>query len=124
LNRRAECVNVSAMQPPARQAWKQFAGKVAAGLAWLLSERWRWFVIPLTLAIGAGVVWQRFTTMPHHLPGRWLFLIDEGLTLGVSAMTLAAPLLCRWLRGHSTTRIVRSSPPAPLHRPQASDSDR
>jgi len=40
LDRRAECVNVSAMQPPARQAWKQFAGKVAAGLlaaglAWL-----------------------------------------------------------------------------------------
>jgi hypothetical protein len=79
---------------------------IAAGVAWLLPERWRWFVIPVTLAIGGGVIWQRFSAMPHHLPGRWLFLIDAGIALAIAAMALAAPLLCRWLQSHSAARVI------------------
>jgi hypothetical protein len=97
---------------------------VAAGIAWLLPERRRWFVIPVMLVIGAAMAWQRFTATPHHLPGRWLFLADAGLALFVGAMALAAPPLCRWLHGHSAAGIVRSSLPAPLHRPQALDTER
>jgi hypothetical protein len=88
-----------------------------AGIAWLLPERRRWFIIPILLAIGAVMVWQRFTATPHHLPGSGLFLVDAGIALYMSATVLAAPPLCRWLHGHSAARIVRSSPPAPLHRP-------
>lgn len=95
---------------------------IGAGIAWLLPERRRWFVIPIMLVIGAAIAWREFTTTPHHLPGRLLFLADAGLALATGAIALASPPLCRWLRGHSTARIVVSSPPAPLHRPQGRES--
>jgi hypothetical protein len=79
---------------------------IAAGVAWLLPEQWRWFVIPVTLVVGGGVIWQRFTAMPHHLPGRWLLLIDVGMALATGAMALAAPPLCRWLQRHSAARVI------------------
>jgi hypothetical protein len=94
---------------------------ISAGIAWLLPERRRWFVIPIMLAVGAVIAWRAFTTTPHHLPGRWLFLADAGLALVTGAIALASPPLSRWLRSHSTARIVVSSPPAPLHRPQTED---
>jgi hypothetical protein len=94
---------------------------IAAGVAWLVPERRRWWVIPLMLLIGALVVWNRFAAAPHHVPGRWLFLADAGLSVMTGAMALAAPPLCRWLYGHSAARVVRASPPPPLHRPQGTD---
>ncbi len=84
------------------------AAGVAAGVAWLLPERRRWFVIAAMLAIGAATVWQRFTATPHHLPGRWLFLADAGTALVMGALALAAPPVARWLHGHSAARVVRT----------------
>jgi hypothetical protein len=90
---------------------------ISAGIAWLLPERRRWCVTPIILAIGAALIWRQFTATPHHVPGRALFLVDAGAALFMGAIALASPPLCRWLHGHSTARIVLSSPPPPLHRP-------
>lgn len=84
---------------------------VAVGVAWLLPERRRWFVIPIALGVGAAIVWQQYTRTPTALPGRWVLLGDLGLSVIAASIALAAPLLCRWLRRH--TAAVGASPPVP-----------
>ncbi len=74
---------------------------VAVGVAWLLPERRRWFVIPVALGAGAATIWPLYARTPTALPGRWLFLIDLGLAAIASLIALGAPLLCRWLRAYT-----------------------
>ncbi len=78
---------------------------IAAGVGWLLPERYRWFVIPTILAIGTLTIARSVLTTPHHLPGRWLLLGDAALASGIGLVALGSPLLCRWLTGQ---RVVSS----------------
>ncbi len=73
--------------------------EVAAGVGWLLPERYRWFLIPATLATGALVAARIVLTTPHHLPGRWLLLGDATLASAVGLIALGSPFLCRRLAG-------------------------
>lgn len=80
--------------------WVAAVSLVAVGVAWLLPERRRWFVIPGALAVGAVAMWPAYARTPAMLPGRWIFLVDLALMLFAAAIALTAPLLCRWLRGY------------------------
>lgn len=71
--------------------------EVAAGVGWLLPERYRWFLIPVILAISALVAARIVQTTPHHLPGRWLLLGDAALAIMIGLIALGSPFLCRWL---------------------------
>lgn len=73
--------------------------EMAAGIGWLLPERYRWFLIPAVLATGALAIARGVQMSPHDLPGRWLFLGDAALAIVVGLVALGAPLLCRWLTG-------------------------
>jgi hypothetical protein len=71
--------------------------EVAAGVGWLLPERYRWFLIPAILVISALVAARIVQTTPHHLPGRWLLLGDAALAAAIGLIALGAPILSRWL---------------------------
>ncbi|GEM_PF-6185156 len=71
--------------------------EVAAGVGWLLPERYRWFLIPATLATGGLTAARIVQTTSHHLPGRWLLLGDAALASVIGLIALGSPLLCRWL---------------------------
>lgn len=88
--------------------------EIVSGVAWLIPERWRWYVIPVFLAFAALVIGREFLTTPHHLPGRALLLVDAALALLTGVATLASPLLCGWLAkagiGHKKGTPVRGRP--------------
>lgn len=71
--------------------------EIASGVAWLIPERRRWLLIPAILALGAAVEGRAFATIPHHLPGRALLIVDSAVATAAGLAALAAPLLCRWL---------------------------
>lgn len=71
--------------------------EVAAGVGWLLPERYRWFLIPAILAISALVAARIVQTTPHHLPGRWLLLGDAALATMIGLIAFGSPFLGRWL---------------------------
>jgi hypothetical protein len=83
--------------------------EVAAGVGWLLPERYRWFLIPVVLATGALAAARIVFGTPHHLPGRWLLLGDAMLAAIVGMIALGSPLLSRWL-----TAAVAKPHPRPL----------
>jgi len=92
LSRRAECVNVSAMQQQSAQAWKQFASKVAgwllaAGLAWLypwvfLDEPIDYLLPGILLAAGLHLGFLEPTRLPMARAGL--------LKKGIGAVLIAA----------------------------------
>ncbi len=82
---------------------------VAAGIGWLLPERYRWFLIAPILGIGMFAAARIVLTTPHHLPGRWLLLGDATLAAVIGIIALGSPVLCRWLAG-----IVAKPHPQPL----------
>lgn len=88
--------------------------EVAAGVGWLLPERYRWFLIPVILAISALVAARIVQTTPHHLPGRWLLLGDAALAIMIGLIALGSPFLCRWLTGRAA-----KDHPLPPSRPRA-----
>lgn len=71
--------------------------EVASGVAWLLPERARWFVTPLTLAVGAWTILRDQAPRTHDLPGRSLLLVDLAVFAVFALLALAAPLICWWL---------------------------
>ncbi len=77
--------------------------EVAAGVGWLVPERYRWFLIPAVLAIGALTTARIVLTTSHHVPGRWLLLGDAGLATMIGLVALGSPFLCRWLTGRRVT---------------------
>lgn len=81
--------------------------EIVSGVAWLMPERRRWFVIPAVLIVAAFVIGRAFFATPHHPPGWVLLLVDTGLALFAAAASLASPLICRWLIGAAGTRTSR-----------------
>jgi len=71
---------------------------VAAGVGWLLPERYRWFLIVPILGIGMFAAARIVLITPHHLPGRWLLLGDATLAAVIGMIALGSPFLCRWLK--------------------------
>lgn len=71
--------------------------EIVSGLAWLIPERRRWFVVPVVLALTAIVSGRACVTAPHQAPGRILLLIDVVVAVVAGIGALAAPALCRWL---------------------------
>ncbi len=71
---------------------------VAAGVGWLLPERFRWFLIIPILGIGMVAAARIVLTTPHHLPGRWLLVGDTMLAAVIGMIALGSPILCRWLK--------------------------
>jgi hypothetical protein len=78
--------------------------EIVSGVAWLIPEHRRWYVIPAFLLLAALVIGRAFLTTPHHLPGRALLLVDAALALLPGAAALASPLLCRWLANAGSGR--------------------
>jgi hypothetical protein len=78
--------------------------EIISGVAWLIPERQRWYVMPLFLVLAAFVIGRAFATTSHHLPGRVLLLVDAALALIAGIAALASPLLCRWLAYTGGTR--------------------
>jgi len=72
--------------------------EVAAGIGWLLPERYRWFLIVPILGIGMVAAAHIVLTTSHHLPGRWLLLGDATLAAVIGLIALGSPILCRWLK--------------------------
>ncbi len=77
--------------------------EVAAGIGWLLPERYRWFLIVPILGIGIVAAARIVLATPHHLPGRWLLLGDAALAAVIGLIALGSPILCRWLK-HTLSR--------------------
>lgn len=77
---------------------------IATGIGWLMPERYRWFLIPVVLIVGALTTMRAVLMTPHHLPGRWLFLGDGALAAAIGLIALASPFLCRWLTNQRAMR--------------------
>jgi len=71
--------------------------EIASGVAWFLPERARWFVAPLSLAVGAWAIVRDGIPSSQTLPGRPLLLLDLTVIAAFVLLTLAAPFICRRL---------------------------
>jgi hypothetical protein len=71
--------------------------EIVSGVAWLIPDQRRWYLLPALLILAMVVIGREFLTTPHHLPGRALLIVDTVLALLTGAAALASPLLCRWL---------------------------
>jgi hypothetical protein len=83
--------------------------EIASGVAWLIPERRRWYVIPALLILAVFVIGRAFLATPHHLPGRAVLIVDAALASLTGVAALASPLLCRWL-ATTTSRHKKGTP--------------
>ena len=91
--------------------------EIASGVAWLIPEDKRWYIIPVLLLLAAAVIGHEYVGTPHHLPGRLLLIVDAALAVLASTAALAAPILCRWLAriggGYKKGRPIAVAPRNP-----------
>lgn len=73
--------------------------ELSVGIAWLLPQHWRWWVVPASLTVGIAMLARTLAGTSHQQPGRAMLLVDVGLVVVVGVVALLAAPLCRWLTG-------------------------
>jgi hypothetical protein len=73
--------------------------ELSVGIAWLLPQRGRRWVVPALLIVGGAMLARTFAGTSYQQPGRAMLIVDVGLVVVVGGVALLAAPLCRWLTG-------------------------